>query len=155
MKRKKIIKLVVIVGLAAIIIGGSIGLYLFNMPHRDVQASKTDYQLTVTALVTEYLENTVAANQKYLAADGDSKILEITGTVYKISEDFSGKRVILLKEENSKAGVSCTLNENSNIDYASLGTIIKVKGVINAGTSYDPDMELYHNVVLNNCTLVN
>lgn len=154
MKKRKIIKLLIIATVAAIIIGGSIGLYLFNMPHRDVQASKTDYQLSVTALVSEYLENTEAANQKYLAADGDSKILEVSGTVHKITEDFSGKKVILLKEENDKAGVSCTFNENSNIDSASLGTTIKVKGVINAGASYDPDMELYQNVVLNNCTLV-
>ena len=154
MKRRKLIKTGIIVAVAGIVIAGAIGFYLFNMPHRDVQSAKTDYQLTATALVAEYLENAAAANEKYLASDGDSKILEVTGTVHKITEDFSGKKVIILKGETDKAGVSCTFNGEVTAP-SSLGTTVKVKGVINAGASYDADMELYQDVVLNNCTLVN
>jgi hypothetical protein len=153
MTRKKLLKTVIIVAFSGIVIAGAIGLYLFNMPHRDVQSAKTDYQLTAASLVAEYLENPETANQKYLAADGDSKILEVSGTVHKITEDFSGKKVIILKGENDKAGVSCTFD--SEIIALSLGQNITVKGVINAGASYDADMELYQDVVLNNCTLVN
>jgi len=153
MKRKKLIRTGIIVAVAGIIIAGAIGFYMFNMPHRNVQSAKTDYQLTATALVAEYLENAGAANEKYLASDGDSKILEVTGTVHKISEDFSGKKVIILKGENDKAGVSCTFD--SEVTAPSLEATVTVKGVINAGASYDTDMELYQDVVLNNCTLVN
>ena len=153
MKRRKLIRTGIIVAFTGIVIAGLIGLYMFNMPHRDVQSTKTDYQLTVTSLVNEYLENAESANEKYLASDGDSKILEVSGTVTKISEDFSGKQVIILKNKNDKAGVSCTFNEKVNVP--SLGATATAKGVINAGASYDADMELYQDVVLSNCTLVN
>ncbi|MDA3818625.1 MAG: hypothetical protein PF486_14680 [Prolixibacteraceae bacterium] len=154
MKRKKLISAgIIVVVVAGIIITGAIGFYMFNMPHRNVQSAKTDYQLTATALVAEYLENAGAANEKYLASDGDSKIMEVTGTVNKISENYAGKKVIILKGENDKAGVSCTFNGEVNVP--SLGTTVTAKGEINAGASYDTDMELYQDVVLNNCTLVN
>ncbi|MBN2807675.1 MAG: hypothetical protein JXR22_13545 [Prolixibacteraceae bacterium] len=153
MKRSKIIRIGLIAVLAAIVLGGATGYYLFNMPHRDVHSAKTDYQLTASALVTEYLENADAANEKYLAANGDSKILEVTGVVHKITEDFAGNKVIILKNASDKAGVSCTFN--GEIGSLSLGASVTVKGVINAGASYDADMELYQDVVLNNCTLVN
>ena len=69
-------------------IGGGIGLYMFNMPQRDVQSAQTDYSLTSSQIVTEYLTDYEAANQKYLAANGDSKILEIAGEVSHISENY-------------------------------------------------------------------
>ncbi len=152
MKRRKIIRIGIITAVAGIIIAGATGFYLFNMPHRNVQSAKTDYQITAKALVAEYLENADAANEKYLASDGDSKILEVTGTIHKIAEDFSGKKVIILKGKNDKAGVSCTFS--GDVVALSPGATVTVKGVINAGASYDTDMELYQDVVLNNCTLV-
>lgn len=153
MKRSKIIRIGLVAVLAAIILGVATAYYLFNMPHRDVQSAQTDYQVAASVLVAEYLENADAANEKYLASDGDSKILEVSGTVHKITEDFSGNKVVILKEANDKAGVSCTFE--SNVSSLALGDVVTVKGVINAGASYDADMELYRDVVLNNCTLMN
>lgn len=79
MKKKKWFKIITIVGLAGLFIGGSVAFYLFNMPHRDVQSAPSDFTLTSNQIVTEYLADKDAANEKYLANDGDSKILEITG----------------------------------------------------------------------------
>jgi len=45
MKRKKVIRIIAILGVAGLIIGGGVGLYLFNMPQRDVQSAKTDYSV--------------------------------------------------------------------------------------------------------------
>jgi hypothetical protein len=87
MKKKKVLKIIAILGVAGLLIGGGIGLYMFNKPHRDVQSANADYTLTASEIVSEYLTDKDAANKKYLAADGDSKILEITGVVSKISED--------------------------------------------------------------------
>ena len=70
---------------------------MFYRPHRDVQAAKTDYSITNSEIVSEYLKDKQAADNKYLAADGDSKILEVTGTVNKISENYNDQKVILLK----------------------------------------------------------
>ena len=97
MKMKKMIKIVVILIAAGVLIGGGVALYLFNMPHRNVQSAKSDYTLTGSEIVAEYLADKDAANQKYLASDGDSKILEISGVVSKISDDFDGNKVVFLK----------------------------------------------------------
>ena len=156
MKRKKVIKIIAIIGVAGIIIGGGIGLYMFNMPQRDVQSAQTDYSITSTEIVVEYLTDDKAANKKYLAADGDSKILEITGEVNKISENFNGQKVVLLKSGQDKAGVSATFFEetNDNLNGIIVGQTITVKGVIRSGAAYDEDLELYENVILEKSDIV-
>lgn len=153
---KKTIKIIAIIGIAGVLIGGGIGLYMFNMPHRDVQSSSADYNLTSSQIVAEYLADKDAANQKYLAADGDSKILEVTGTIAKVSEDFNGNKVVLLKEAGDEAGVSSTFTPetNQNTEGLELGRTITVKGVIRSGASYDEDLELYEHVILEKSDIV-
>ena len=156
MKRKRVLRTIAIIGVAGIIIGGGIGLYMFNMPQRDVQSAQTDYSLTSKQIVAEYLSDNEAANQKYLAADGDSKILEITGEVNKISENFNGQKVVLLKSGQEEAGVSATFFEesNENLKGVMVGQTITVKGVIRSGASYDEDLELFENVILEKSDIV-
>ncbi|MBW6535833.1 MAG: OB-fold putative lipoprotein [Mariniphaga sp.] len=157
MKRKKIIKIAAIIILAGIVIGAGVGLYLFNMPHRDVQGAKTDYSVTGSALVAEYLSDPTAANQKYLAADGESKILEVSGVVSKISENFNGQKVVLLKDQSDKAGVSATFSEETaeQVSAIQVGQTIRVKGVIRSGAAYDQDLGLYENVILEKSAIIN
>ncbi len=156
MKKGKVLKAIVIIIVMGLVIGGGIGLYLFNMPHRDVQSTKVDYSLSGSEIVKEYLNDKDAANQKYLASDGDSKILEITGTIAKISEDYDGNIVVLLKENSEKAGVSAAFfpETNKNTKGLSTGQSITVKGVIRSGASYDEDLELYENVIIEKSDIV-
>lgn len=156
MKRKKILRIAVILVIAGVIIGGGIGLYMFNMPQRDVQAATADYTMTASEIVGEYLAGREAANNKYLSDDGDSKILVLTGTVNKISDDFGGQKVVLLKTDGDKAGVSATFTPETSSKVADLqvGTTITVKGVIRSGASFDEDLGLYENVILEKCDIV-
>ena len=156
MKKRQIIKTGIIVAVAGIVIAGAVGLYMFNMPHRDVQSAKADYSLNSSEIVAEYLTDADAANSKYLAADGDSKVLEITGTVSKISEDFDGQKVVLLKSNGDKAGVSATFTPetNANAEKLQVGESVTVKGVIRSGAAYDSDLELYENVILEKSDVV-
>ena len=156
MKKKKVLKIVAILGVAGILIAGGIGLYMFNMPHRDVQSADADYTLTASEIVSEYFTDNEAANKKYLAADGDSKILEITGVVSKISEDFSGQKVVLLKGEQVKAGVSATFTSetNSSLGDVQVDQTITIKGVIRSGASYDEDLEMYEHVIIEKSDIV-
>lgn len=156
MKRRKIIKTGIRVALLGIVVAGAVVLYTFNMPHRDVQNSKADYQLTSSELVAEYLTDLESTNKKYLTDDGDSKILEISGTVNKISENYNGQKVVLLKDANDKAGVSATFTSetNKNAEKLLVGQSITLKGVIRSGASYDQDLELYENVVLDKSDIV-
>ncbi len=156
MKKKKALKIIAILGVAGLLIGGGIGLYMFNKPHRDVQSANADYTLSASEIVSEYLSDKDAANKKYLAADGDSKILEITGVVSKISEDFSGQKVVLLKGEKAQAGVSAsfTSETNSSLDDVQLDQTITIKGVIRSGASYDEDLEMYEHVIIEKSNIV-
>jgi hypothetical protein len=98
MKRKKIIKAGIIVTVIGIVAAASIGLYMFNMPHRDVQKMEADYTFTSSQIVNEYLADASAANK--------------------------------------------------------IGETITVKGVIRSGASFDEDLELYENVILEKSDVV-
>lgn len=157
MKKRKIIKAVIITVVIGIIGAGVIGYYMFNKPHRNVQNVDADYALSSSQVVTEYLTDKIAANEKYLSADGDSKILAVTGTVNKISDDFNGQKVVLLKNENDKAGVSCSFTKETNGSVAELkiGQTATIKSVIRSGASYDDDLEMFENVILEKSNLLN
>ena len=133
------------------------GIYMFNMPHRNIKTTNTDYQLKTSEIVNEYLQNPTSANEKYLDEEGESKILEITGKITSISTDFNNQIVILLKDNDSKAGVTCTFSDESKIIAQKLKQyqIVVVKGVIRSGASYDEDLEMYENVILEKCSLIN
>jgi len=155
MKRKKIIKISLIVVLAILVVAGGTAFYLFNMPHRDVQKTKSDFSYTSKQIVDEYLEDPEAANQKYLDEEGESKILEVTGNVAEISKDFNGQTVVLLQSEGSPAGVSCTFPKDLEAATTfEVGQSITVKGVIRAGAGYNEDLEMYENVILDKCSII-
>jgi len=156
MTRRKIIKTTLITIGVLLVIGIGTGLYLFNMPHRDVQNTKSDYLLSANEIVQEYLNDKDAANKKYLDAEGESKVLEITGTVAKIDTDFNGQKVVLLQSNESKAGVSCTFP----LDFIEetpivIGQTLTIKGVIRSGAEYNEDLDMYENVLLDKCSLIN
>lgn len=155
MNKKKFIKIALILLVSGVVIGGSVVLYLFNMPHRDVQSAQTDMTLTADDLVNEYLADAITANNKYLDEEGESKILEITGTVFSVGEDFNGNAEILLKSIDAKAGVSCafTAETNAKAKNIKVGDNITVKGVIQSGASYDEDLEMYENVIMDKCDI--
>ncbi len=156
MKLKKIIKInSILIGIGIITAGGII-YYMFNMPHRDIQASKTDYVINAGQLIAEYLSDPAAANEKYLEESGESKILEISGQVATITEDFKDQKVVLLKSPENKAGLSCTFTykTNASLNGIQQGQHIVVKGVIRAGASYDEDLQMYGDVIMEKCDVV-
>ncbi|PIQ48175.1 MAG: hypothetical protein COW03_11575 [Cytophagales bacterium CG12_big_fil_rev_8_21_14_0_65_40_12] len=152
-KRTKIILLIGIIG--AIAASGAV-LYMFFMPHRDIQSTKTDYKLSADALVNEYLQNADAANDKYLDEGGKSKVIEVTGVIQSITEDFNRQKVILLKSADALAGVRSTFTEETNASAlkAQIGETVTIKGVIRAGAAYDEDLGLYENVILEKADII-
>jgi hypothetical protein len=155
MNQNKILKYALILVLIGVLAGGAVAAYIFLTPHRDVQDTKIDFKLSASAIVAEYLEDSDLANKRFLDEQGESKVLQITGTVADISEDFNGQKVVLLKSANDKAGVSCTFlaTNDPKLEVLSVGQIISVKGMITAGASYDEDLGFYENVLLDQCSI--
>lgn len=153
--KKKLKNALLLIGLLTLS-GGGIVVYILNMPHRDVQSASTDYTLKSSQIVNEYLADAQKANEKYLDNEGDSKIIEVSGTIYKISEDFNSNKVVLLKSESDKAGVSCTFSTETNNHAGNLqkSQDVTIKGVIRSGASYDEDLGMYEDVIMEKCDLV-
>ncbi len=152
----RIFKVALIVVATGVVIAGGIALYLFNMPHRDVQSAAVDYERSATDLVEEYLEDAEKANAKYLQEEGDSTIFAVSGKISSIRKNLQGNTVVLLKDESGKAGVSCTFTKETNASAAGvqIGQSVTVKGVIRSGAGFDEDLELYENVILEKCDLL-
>ena len=154
--KKKFVKWSLILMIGGIIVGGGAVLYIFNMPHRDVQAASADFQLEAKQLVNEYLADAGASNNKYLQEEGESKIIAVTGIVASIDEDMKQQKVVLLKDVGEKAGVSCTFmaSTNANAENLRKGNKVTIKGVIRSGAGYDEDLELYEDVIIEKCDVL-
>jgi RecJ-like exonuclease len=153
---KKSMKRIGLVILAGVVIAGSIGAYLFFKPHRDVQATNAFAELKASELVSEFTTDAGKANAKYLASDGNSKVLIVEGRVSKISDNQNGEKVIVLKDESAKVGVSATFTKatTANTQSIKVGDIVKIKGAITAGNRYDADLDLYEHAILVQCDIV-
>ncbi|MEB8347479.1 hypothetical protein OO010_15605 [Flavobacteriaceae bacterium KMM 6898] len=156
MKKKKI---KIIVGVLVLLIVGVSGVayYMFNMPHRNIQETNTDFSISSSEIVNEYLADATIANEKYLEEEGNSKILAVTGKIFSISEDQNNQKVVLLKGPSDKAGVSCTFTAvtNAHTKDLKLGQTITVKGVIRSGAGFDEDLDLYEDIIMEKCDIIN
>jgi hypothetical protein len=63
---------------------------------------------------------------------------------------------VLLKGRQDKAGVSATFTSetNKNLDGIQPGQMVRIKGVIRSGASFDEDLGLYENVILDKSDIV-
>lgn len=131
-------------------------IYMVNKPHRNVQAADVFAEIKINDLLNEFSIDPSKANTKYLSDDGNSKVLVVEGPVYSVSTNQKNEKVILLKDANSKVGVSCTFTEHSNPKESdlSIGSVVKIKGAITAGNSYDADLDLYNHAILVQCDLI-
>jgi hypothetical protein len=142
--------------LAGVVIAGSLAAYMWFMPHRNVRSTKAFAEIEVKDLILEFTVDAVKANAKYLSSDGNSKVLILEGRVASFTANQNNEKVILLKDEGAKAGVSCTFTQESAgaLKAVQKGDIIKVKGAITAGNRYDPDLELTEHAILIQCSLI-
>ncbi len=154
--KKSLIKKLIITGAIAISMGFGYVVYLFNMPHRNVQSVKAFVEIESGILVQEFLNNPDAANAKYLAEDGESKVIIVKGHIDAIFEDQKNQKVIVLKDKDEKVGVSCTFmpETNKNVKGLKIGDYIKIKGVIRSGAEIDEDLELYEDVIIEKSDIV-
>lgn len=154
--QRKSVQIIGWVVLAGTLVVAGIVVYLWFKPHRNVQTAKVFAYLTVEELTHEFTANAAAANAKYLSADGNSKVLIVEGLVSHISLNQAGEKMIILKNENMRVGVSAVFTQTTTASLSGIqkGDRIKVKGAITAGNSYDSSLDLYEHAVLVQCTIV-
>jgi hypothetical protein len=156
MTRKRTIKIIAIILATGISVALAIGIFLFNKPHRNVQEESVDFSLTATQLVDDYLSDPKVSDEKYLNEEGKSKIVAVTGEVYSKTLDLNNQVVIVLKRPGDKAGVSCTFmhSTNGSANALSVRQMVTIKGVIRSGASYDADLGIYEDVIIEKCDVL-
>ena len=90
--------------LAAGLIGGAYGYYLWNKPHVDMGAAKAAATLSAAQLLSEYTADETAANGKYLG-----QTIAISGQV-KEATDEGGIVKVMLEAGDENFGVYCTFD---------------------------------------------
>lgn len=93
--------------LAAALIGGGIGYYLWNKPHVNMAKAKTDIAVDAKAIYDEYQADENAANAKYF-----DKVIAVKGTVKSVSGDEEGAVQVTL-DTGAEFGVVCILSETA------------------------------------------
>lgn len=89
-----------------ILAGIAYGLYVWNMPARDVR-EETGIKITATAIFDSFTQNETRANARYL-----NKAIEVTGVVSEIKKNQAGQVVVYLKSGDPVFGVNCTFKED-------------------------------------------
>jgi|SRR6476469_9677741 len=114
-------KTILIIILAAILIGGFIAYRIYNKPHRDVTTEKA-VEIKADDIYKEYVANEAAANSKYL-----NKAIEVSGEISDIQVNQDSAKVVYLKTSDPFYGVNCTFKQDpGNLQK---GQQIKFKGI--------------------------
>lgn len=104
-----------------VLIGGGVGLYMFNKPLESTMALKSDFTMKAADLLIAFESDETLANSKYL-----DKVIEVSGYVKKLNVD-EGKTTVYLDSDNPMSNVIFQLEEfNTSIKE---GEKITLKGV--------------------------
>lgn len=134
-------KKLLILGFIGALIGGAIGLYLWNKPVTSTAKLDAEVQITAIELFDTYTQDEVAADVSYLG-----KVLEVSGTLKEIRTTDNGKPALVLETSDALFGVLCEFEDAAVAKALKEGSTVKIKGVC-SGMLFD--------VVLNRCVIQN
>lgn len=118
--------------LALACFGAAIGYYLWNKPHQNMQAAKTDVTVDAAALFNEFTANEEAAKAKYF-----DKTIAVSGKVKESTKMDDGTAKVIL-DTGGDFGVLCELDplsQHPRTDFP-VGETVVFKGLCN-GLNFD------------------
>ncbi len=147
MKRKTLFRYVL---LPALILLGATAFYIYkeyNRTHKDTAELKTDYSITASEFIQEFLTDEQAANKKYW-----DKVIAVKGLVKNIEKDGNGFYSIILGDTLTSSSVRCTLDSihNKEAELVKKGEETMMKGIcagFNADELLGSDVILVRSVV--------
>jgi hypothetical protein len=122
-----------------------VGFYLYVrfMPDKSISNQKADFSLSASNLAEEYETNSTGSDRKFI-----DHIIEVTGVISEITTDQKNSLVFILRDNESKTGVLCTLNgkPSRKVKRYKIGDFVTIKGTCSG---------MLFEVVLNKCIIVN
>jgi len=132
-------KKLLLLGFIGAIIGGSIGIYLWNKPVTSTSKLDAEVKVTATELFDAYTLDETASDATYLG-----KVLEVTGTLKEIRTTDNGKPALVLETNDALFGVLCEFEDEAVANALKPGATVVIKGIC-SGMLFD--------VVLNRCVI--
>ena len=125
--------------LLAGIIGGGIGYYQYNKPHKDLSKEKPDIVITAVELVDAFSSDEAAANQLYLG-----KIVEVSGVIsgIQIGEEDSH---ISISSDDPMAEIIAEFQSGESLKALQEGQSITIRGTCSGSLG---------DVILNRCVII-
>ena len=142
-KRKKTIIFSI---LGIIVIGVSIGYYLYNKGPLCVKCADGK------KVASEILYKNFSTDSTYAKKEYTDKILEVTGIVTQVSKNQQNQAIILLKTNESGASVNCTLEGPA--DKVRDRDAVIIKGICTGLGAGDADLGILGDVYLTRCYVV-
>src|ERR1044072_762183 len=103
----KSVKKIVFSVVVLLILGGiGYGLYVWNMPARDVTNEK-GIEITASAIFDSFSADEGKANSRYL-----NKAVQVTGEITEVKKNQAGQVVVYLKSGDPMFGVNCTFKKD-------------------------------------------
>ncbi len=133
---KKVLIILLVLGL----IGGGIGVYLWNKPHRTAENEKPVAVLTAEDLFRQFSTNEQTATASYL-----DKTIEVKGTINAISTNDAGDTKVTLATSDLLAEIACILKKGEDSSSLQTGTEVAIKGIC---IGYDTDVQLQQSVII-------
>ncbi len=121
--------------LVAGIVGAGVGYYLWNKPHEDIAAAKTDVAIDATQLFQEFNADETAATAKYL-----DKMIAVNGKVRSAETDAEGATKVIFETGNDFT-VTCELDKFAQHPRTTFtpGESVTLKGLC-SGFNFDVQM---------------
>jgi hypothetical protein len=123
--KKIIIIIVSIVILVAI--GGAFAYYMSQKPVKDFASSEAEIVLEAKDIYSEFVNDEIAANAKYVTGD---KTIEVTGKIIAVNKNEDGTAYLVLDVSDPEGSLSCSLNEESSasVEKLSVGDLTTLRG---------------------------
>lgn len=120
------LRILILLVLVGGVVGGGIGLYLYNKPHQDLSATEAYANLGAADLFAAFEADEAGANSTYL-----DKLVSVQGRLAEISETQDGGLIYMLRGEADMFGVNCAfLADQLPAETPAIGTEVRIKGLV-------------------------
>lgn len=139
-------KIIIIVILSILAIGGGVAYYLWNKPKDNAADVKPNYVLTAEELAAAFIADENTANGKYVK---DSVAFEMTGIVDTVYTNDGGEDILVFQTK-TEAKVACSFNagqDSGNPHQYKKGDVAKLKG-------YCGGIDMFLEVQMRACAIV-
>lgn len=137
-------KKVIVALIILVMVGLSVGVYMWNKPHRNIATEDAAFTLNAVQLLTDFQTDYDSAWAKYR-----DKTISITGKVSDVHVEANAENYLSLDVEDRMGGVICYMDSTSTLKGISVNDLVQIKGKVNG---YDPD--LFQEVEVKQCTLI-